>query len=207
MSYLVALALLILFVQLDSDGSSQWGIGTPITYGSSQTLVETSPDPDARGRTSSKRKRDGSPLDSTRNARSFVAGGDGDSLPHYLTVSPTLFSRFPHAECRYRFPRAGSLSCGKLRAHKAYFDGLTVSSPGYTWGVLWELIRIHRLDPSQGITPGACRNLIGTNTTVGPNVKAILLETKQEDTTIPDLGKAERDAQVRGFGCILYSLG
>ena len=72
---------------------------------------------------------------------------------------------------------------------------LTVSRPGYTWGVLWELIRIHRLDPNQGITPGACRNLIGTNATVGPNVKFILLETKLEESSI--LGKAERDAQVR----------
>ena len=80
-----------------------------------------------------------------------------------------------------------------------YSDELTVSSPGYTWGVLWELIRIHRLDPNQGITPGACRNLIGTNATVGPNVKTILLETKLEEGSVPDQGKAERDAQVREF--------
>jgi len=79
-------------------------------------------------------------------------------------------------------------------------DELTVRRPGYTWGVLWELIRIHRLDSNQGITPSACRSLIGTNVTVGPNVKAILLETKFEESSGPDLGKAERDAQVRDFG-------
>lgn len=71
--------------------------------------------------------------------------------------------------------------------------------------MLWEVIRIHRLDPKQGITPGACRNLIGTNATVGPNVKAILLETKLEESSI--LGKAERDAQVRGLWAYSAFLG
>jgi len=78
-------------------------------------------------------------------------------------------------------------------------DELTVSRPGYTWGVLWELIRIHRLDSNQGITPRACRKLIGTNAKVGPNVKTILQEIRFEESPVPDLGKAERDAQVRVF--------
>ena len=42
---------------------------------------------------------------------------------------------------------------------------------------------------------------------VGPNVKAIILGTKLDESSIPDLGKAERDAQVRGLGCIPYFLG
>ena len=60
---------------------------TPLSHTSSQTLVGTSADPDTGSRTSSKRKRDDSPSDCARNIRFFVAGGDGDSLPHYLTVS------------------------------------------------------------------------------------------------------------------------
>lgn len=78
-------------------------------------------------------------------------------------------------------------------------DELTVSRPGYTWGVVWEVIRIHRMDANQGITPKACRNLIGTNIAVGPNVKTILLEVRFEECSGPDLGKAERDAQVSGL--------
>ena len=74
-----------------------------------------------------------------------------------------------------------------------------VDRQGYTWGVLWELVRIHRLDSGQGITPKACRSLVGKNAAIGPNVKTIILETRSEESTIPDLGKAERDAQVRGF--------
>lgn len=58
---------------------------------------------------------------------------------------------------------------------------------------------MHRLDSNQGITPKACRSLIGKNATVGPNVRAILLDTKLGMSSVPDLGKAERDAQVRGF--------
>jgi len=71
---------------------------TPPSHTSSQTLVGTSADPDTGYRTSFKRKRDDSPSDSARNVRDFVAGGDGDSLPHYLTVSSAAFLRFPHAE-------------------------------------------------------------------------------------------------------------
>ena len=77
---------------------------------------------------------------------------------------------------------------------------------GYTWGVLWELVRIHRLHPTQGITPKACRSLMGKNTTVGPNVRSIILEAKLEETSIPNLEKAERSAQVRDLGCVLDSL-
>jgi len=94
---------------------------TPQSYTSSQTLVGTSADPDTGYRTSSKRKRDDSPLDPGRNIRSFVAGSDGDSLPHYLTVSPAAFLLFPHAEWEYRFPRAGSISCGRLRVPKTFW--------------------------------------------------------------------------------------
>lgn len=48
---------------------------------------------------------------------------------------------------------------------------------------------------------------MGRNLTVGPNVKTILLETRLEEGSLPDLGKAERDAQVRGLSYILYPLG
>ena len=65
---------------------------TPTSHTSSQTVVGTSADPDTGLRTSFKRKRDESPADSGHNFRPFVAGGDGDSLPHYLTVGlATLF--------------------------------------------------------------------------------------------------------------------
>ena len=60
---------------------------TPQSHTSSQTLVGTSAEPDTGYRTSFKRKRGDSPSDSARNVRFFVAGADGDSLPHYLTVS------------------------------------------------------------------------------------------------------------------------
>jgi len=42
---------------------------------------------------------------------------------------------------------------------------------------------------------------------VGPNVKDIILETRLEESSIIDLGKAERDAQVRGFGLNLILPG
>jgi len=80
-----------------------------------------------------------------------------------------------------------------------YSSELIVNRQGYTWGVLWELVRIHRLDSNQGIAPRACRSLMGKNATVGPNVRTIVLEIKSERRSGPDLGKAERDAQVRGF--------
>jgi len=86
-----------------------------------------------------------------------------------------------------------------------------VSRQGYTWGVLWELVRIHRLDSKQGITPKACRNLTGKNATVGPSVRAIILDTKLAESSIPgsisDLGKAEHDAQVRNLDGIAHSPG
>ena len=66
--------------------------------------------------------------------------------------------------------------------------------------MLWELVRIHRLDSSQGITPQASRRLIGNNATVGPNVKTILLGDELGRNSVLDLGKAERDAQVRELG-------
>lgn len=56
---------------------------------------------------------------------------------------------------------------------------------------------MHYLNSNQGITPKVCRNLRGSNSEVGPNVRAIILEEQLEGSTIPDLGKAEHDAQVR----------
>jgi hypothetical protein len=44
---------------------------------------------------------------------------------------------------------------------------------------------------------------MGKNATVGPHVRTIVLEAELEETFFFDLGKAERDAQVRG--CWLYS--
>lgn len=80
------------------------------------------------------------------------------------------------------------------------FSGkLMVNRQGYSWGVLWELVRVYRLNPCLGITPKVCRNLMGKNTTVGPHVRAIVHETRLEESFIFDPGKAERDAQVRGF--------
>lgn len=64
---------------------------TPQSLASSQTVVGTSADPNTGYRSSYKRKRDDSPSDCEHNVRSFVVGSDGDSLPHYLTVSPTAF--------------------------------------------------------------------------------------------------------------------
>ena len=66
---------------------------TPQSLASSQTVVGTSLDPN----TGDKRKRAGSPSDSARNNRPFVAGSDGcyDNSstsvpsPHHLTVGPT----------------------------------------------------------------------------------------------------------------------
>ena len=63
---------------------------TPQSLASSQTMVGTSVGSNAVCQTSSKRKRDGSPSDYARNVRPFVAGSDGDSLPHHLTVSPSV---------------------------------------------------------------------------------------------------------------------
>lgn len=74
-----------------------------------------------------------------------------------------------------------------------------VNRQGYTWGVLWELVRIHKLDSCLGITPKVCRELMGKNAAVGPHVRAIVLETKLEERVVSDPGKAERDAQVWGF--------
>lgn len=73
----------------------------------------------------------------------------------------------------------------------------------YTWGVLWELVRIHRLYTNLGITPRACRALMGENVKIGPNVKNIVLGTGFE-SLVPDLGKAERVARVGDLNCILY---
>lgn len=74
---------------------------------------------------------------------------------------------------------------------------ITNRKKGYTWGVLWELVRIQRLDSDQSITPGVCRSLAGSNKDVGPNMRTILLGTGLEESSVPDLGKAERDAKVR----------
>ena len=63
---------------------------TPQSLASSQTVVGTSVDSNTGCRTSFKRKRDISPSDCGHNVRPFAAGGDGDSLPHYLTVSPVV---------------------------------------------------------------------------------------------------------------------
>jgi hypothetical protein len=82
-----------------------------------------------------------------------------------------------------------------------------VDRQGYSWGVLWELVRVHRLDSTQGITPKVCRDLIGKNATIGPLVRAIVLEVKVEESSIPDLGKAEHIALVSGLCCILDSPG
>lgn len=82
-------------VRLDLDGlESQTPLlgdsQTPQSFTSSQTLVEATADPNTGRRTSFKRKRDDSPSDFARNVRPFLAGSDGDSLPHYLTVSPAV---------------------------------------------------------------------------------------------------------------------
>ena len=79
---------------------------TPTSHTSSQTVVGTSADPNTGYRTSFKRKRDDSPSDSTRNVRLLVPGGDGDSLPHYLTVSPAICSSSSLAERQGRFLKA-----------------------------------------------------------------------------------------------------
>jgi hypothetical protein len=171
----------------------------PQSLASSQTVVGTSVDPGTGYRTSFKRKRDNSPSDFARNLQPFVAGSDGDSLPHYLTVSPAVPWLFSHIECEYRFLKVGNQFCSKSGVCLACFGGPTVDRQGYTWGVLWELVRIHCLHSNQGITPKACRNLMGKNAIVGPNVKEIILETRLEECPISDLGKAEHDAQVREF--------
>jgi hypothetical protein len=171
----------------------------PQSLASSQTVVGTSVDPGTGYRTSFKRKRDNSPSDFARNLQPFVAGSDGDSLPHYLTVSPAVPWLFSHIECEYRFLKVGNQFCSKSGVCLACFGKPTVDRQGYTWGVLWELVRIHCLHSNQGITPKACRNLMGKNAIVGPNVKEIILETRLEECPISDLGKAEHDAQVREF--------
>ena len=74
----------------------------------------------------------------------------------------------------------------------------------YTWGVLWELVRIHRLHTNLGITPRACRALRGESVKIGPNVKNIILGAEFEESLIPYLGKAEQDARVGDFSFILY---
>lgn len=171
----------------------------PQSLASSQTAVGTSVGSNTGCSASFKRKRDISPSDCARNVRPFVAGSDGDSLPHYLTVSPVLLQLFSHIECECRFLKAGNPFCSKSKVCLTYLSKLTVTRQDYTWGVLWELVRIHHLDSDQGITPKACRSLMGKNAIVGPNVKAIILGTKSEENSIPNPGKAERDAQVRGF--------
>lgn len=40
---------------------------------------------------------------------------------------------------------------------------------------------------------------MGKNAAVGPHVKAILLDAHSEESTAPDAGKAEREAQVKDF--------
>lgn len=171
----------------------------PGSHASSQTVVGSSTDPNTGDRTSSKRRRDTSPSDSARSPRPFVAGSPGDSLPQYLTVGPATLISFSHVKHECRFLRAGRLFCSKPRFILVYSGKLILSRQGYTWGVLWELVRLHRLDSSQAITPAACRSLIGVNVAVGPNVRAILLGTRTEGSPVPDLGKAERDAQVRVY--------
>lgn len=162
-------------------------------------MVETSAGPSTGYRTLFKRKRENSPSDFARSVRPFVAGSDGDSLPHYLTVSPAVLCLPSCVECKYRSLKAGNQSCSKSRVYPTCFSKTIFDRQGYTWGVLWELVRIHRLHYNQGITPEACRNLLGKNATVGPNVRDIILGTRLEESSIIDLGKAERDAQVRGF--------
>lgn len=63
---------------------------SPQSLASSQTVVGTSVDLNTGHRASYKRKRGDSPSDSARNTRPFVAGSDGDSLPHDLTVGPAI---------------------------------------------------------------------------------------------------------------------
>lgn len=82
-------------VYLDPDGPetqipSPCDGQTPLSFTSSQTLADSTTDPNTGRRTSFKRKRDDSLSDFARNVRPFVAGSDGDGLPHYLTVSPAV---------------------------------------------------------------------------------------------------------------------
>lgn len=99
---------------------------TPQSIASSQTVVGTSADPNTGYRTSFKRKRDNSPSDFTRSVRPFVAGSDGDSLPHYLTVSPAVHCLPSHIECEYRSLKAGNRSCSKSRVYPTRFSKTTI---------------------------------------------------------------------------------
>jgi hypothetical protein len=55
-----------------------------------------------------------------------------------------------------------------------------------------------------GITPRACRALMGESVKIGPNVKSIILGTEFEEGLIPDLGRAERGARVGTLSCTLF---
>lgn len=83
---------------------------------SSQTVVGTSADPDT---VSFKRKRDISPSDCARSLRPFMAGSDGDNLPHYLTVSPNILRLFSYVEFECRFLKAGNLFYSKPKVYLA----------------------------------------------------------------------------------------
>lgn len=106
---------------------------------------------------------------------------------------------FLRTECIIRFLKVGNQFCSRWGKYVTPSDNLTVRRQGYSWGVLWELVRIHRLNSHVGITPRVCRNLIGKNAAIGPHVKAIVLEKKLEGDYVSDLGKAERDARVSEF--------
>ena len=88
-----------MFADLDSLENQMALLGDPPSLASSQTAVGTSVDSNTGCWTSSKRKRDDSPSDYARYVRPFVAGSDGDSIPHYLTVSPVVLWLFSHIEC------------------------------------------------------------------------------------------------------------
>jgi hypothetical protein len=60
---------------------------TPQSFTSSQTMIGVSADLSAGCHMPFKRKRSHSSLDYVRNVKPFVAGSNGDNLPHYLTVS------------------------------------------------------------------------------------------------------------------------
>lgn len=76
----------------DSEDLKDLDVQTPSeSLMSSQTVIGTSSDLSAGCQTSSKRKRANSLSDCTRNVQRFVTGSNGDSLPHYLTVSLVAF--------------------------------------------------------------------------------------------------------------------
>ena len=76
----------------------------------SRTSVETTADPNAGRQTSFNRKRDDSPSDFAHNARPF---GDGNSLSHYLTVSPDALLSSSYTQRGCGFLNAGNMFCGQ----------------------------------------------------------------------------------------------